>query len=205
MYRATKLRLNKHYINTIVWANFILMGLVPFIILLYLNVSVLKKLMERRTWLKISNHKNLRTLIQYNIQKSNALIKRRFVNDHNTRKNRRNETIEITPMGDIETMIPEGKDDKHREENHIHKYKENNEKLSVDFATDDHNVSSEDNISSQNCSLRIHTYTHEYAGRTVVRKAWVNLAIFAAFMIFHSIKWVANFYEMIMVRYLSCK
>ena len=39
------------------------------------------------------------------------------------------------------------------------------------------------------------------AGKNMVGLAWVTLAIVLVFMICHSIKWIANFYEMIMVRH----
>ena len=38
-------------------------------------------------------------------------------------------------------------------------------------------------------------------GKNMVGLAWVTLAIVMVFMICHSIKWIANFYEMIMVSY----
>ena len=40
----------------------------------------------------------------------------------------------------------------------------------------------------------------ENAGRDVVRLAWVTLAIVFVFIICHSIKWIPNFYEMIIVK-----
>ena len=40
----------------------------------------------------------------------------------------------------------------------------------------------------------------ENAGRDVVRLAWVTLAIVFVFIICHSIKWIPNFYEIVMVK-----
>ena len=45
---------------------------------------------------------------------------------------------------------------------------------------------------------RIHL---KHGGKNMVGLAWVTLAIVMVFMICHSIKWIANFYEMIMVSY----
>ena len=45
---------------------------------------------------------------------------------------------------------------------------------------------------------RIH---QKHGGKNMVGLAWVTLAIVMVFMICHSIKWIANFYEMIMVSY----
>ena len=53
--------------------------------------------------------------------------------------------------------------------------------------------------SSRQCQPRIHTSVETNRGRNVVELAWVTLAIVFIFMICHSIKWIANFYEMIMV------
>ena len=52
---------------------------------------------------------------------------------------------------------------------------------------------------SQRCEPRIHTFNDSRAGRNVVGLAWVTLTIVFIFMICHSIKWIANFYEMMKV------
>ena len=60
---------------------------------------------------------------------------------------------------------------------------------------------SEDKDFDEHHLPRIHTHNDTSSGRNVVGLAWVTLAIVFIFMICHSIKWIANFYEMIMVRY----
>ena len=206
------------------------MGVGPFIVLLYLNVSILKKLMVRSTWAGISIKRN---------KQSKRFIRKRFVNGHSSRKdNDRIDAIELAPLEEIEKNTSEGNGNKRRAENHSHKYNDNNDidtglnrcstkkkgtklgfvddgyqttnkrgekqsfKLPGDDTTVANNVESEDNISSEKCLPRIHTYNDMSTGRNMVGLAWVTLAIVFVFMICHSIKWIANFYEMIMVRYL---
>ena len=87
VYRPTSLRLNKYYLNVIVWANFFLMGVFPFMILFYLNVCILKKLMVRSTWATKSMKKN---------DESWRYLNRRFVNEHKcSRLDENNEEVEL--------------------------------------------------------------------------------------------------------------
>jgi hypothetical protein len=64
-------------------------------------------------------------------------------------------------------------------------------------------LTEESSTSSVQCQPRIHTHNDSNTGRNVVELAWVTLAIVFIFMICHSIKWIANFYEMIMVSYYN--
>ena len=59
--RPTELRSNTYYLTTIVWLNFLLLGVGPFIILLTLNISILKKMMIRKKWATKSMKRNTRT------------------------------------------------------------------------------------------------------------------------------------------------
>ena len=87
VYRPTPLRLNKYYLNIIVWSNFFLMGVFPFMILCYLNICILKKLMVRRTWATKSMKKNNET---------RRYLKRRFVKEHKSvHRNENEEEVEL--------------------------------------------------------------------------------------------------------------
>ena len=85
------------------------------------------------------------------------------------------------------------------------KYKPFRKKSSIVFGgiRNTNNIELTEDIqnSSVQCQPRIHTHNDSSTGRNVVELAWVTLAIVFIFIICHSIKWIANFYEMIMVRY----
>ena len=268
VYRPTSLRLNKYYLNVIVWANFFLMGVFPFMILFYLNVCILKKLMVRSTWATKSMKKN---------DESWRYLNRRFVNEHKcSRLDENNEEVELeliksSDLSSLNNMIlKEGKNsntfvrnssNETKTSHHITYSKCNKDLCSENF-NQDHKFpiqSIEDNAvgkvegtekinskmkkklmdkkssdqqsrcqtpkrsclkgfggdrqstistsieineqhnSSRQCQPRIHTSVETNRGRNVVELAWVTLAIVFIFMICHSIKWIANFYEMIMV------
>ena len=261
VYRPTSLRLNKYYLNVIVWSNFFLMGVFPFMILFYLNVCILKKLMVRSTWATKSMKKN---------NESWRYLNRRFVNEHKcSTVSESNEEVELELVKSSElislnngSLKQRNKLDRNGSTNcEVKSYHEENvcsknaiqgpqhsnkgtistekcegekqnsriDKKTIKKIMIDHpsiqqtpkrscmkefggerkssiTVSievDEDHNSSRQCQPRIHTSLETNRGRNVVELAWVTLVIVFIFMICHSIKWIANFYEMIMVISIS--
>ena len=74
-------------------------------------------------------------------------------------------------------------------------------KISRNVAINDVEQSEEIDTTSAKYQPRIHIQGNSNSGRSMVVLSWVNLAIVFVFMFCHSIKWIANFYEMMMVRY----
>ena len=56
----TKLRQNQIYIHVMMWANFFLMSLIPYVLICLLNVSIIKQLIRQNQWASKSNHQNTR-------------------------------------------------------------------------------------------------------------------------------------------------
>ena len=65
VHRPTALRLNYYYLTTIVWGNFIFMGVIPYMAIMYFNVHILKTLMVRHTWVSRSVKKNKKSVTEY--------------------------------------------------------------------------------------------------------------------------------------------
>lgn len=205
------------------------MGVFPFMILCYLNVCILKKLMVRRTWATKSMKKNNETRRYLNrrfvkehkcgrlnecdeefdlklIKSCNLTSSNRGSLDQGyqqtDKSNENNDALENHETETINSMMkrkkkisidPESLKEKRRPSCLKQFHGERKTSTIVSIEND------EDHVSLRQCQPRIHTSQETNRGKNVVELAWITLAIVFVFMICHSIKWIANFYEMIMV------
>ena len=255
VYRPTALRLNYYYLTTIVWGNFIFMGLIPYGCIIYFNIHILKTLMVRHTWVSRSVKKN---------KKSVKFVRKRIVSKHiSSRDHQPLPEVNIELSEDIKSnnkkiLTVDESNDCSLVNKKISNVSTRN--LEIEYLSNDDNdaehidqihqsmnpieienspasltksgiitvkcksehlcnmtqtphprrqeiiaikarvqLEEECSDSVQHHQPRIHQ--QEGVTKNLVGLAWVTLAIALVFMICHSIKWIANFYEMIMVRH----
>ena len=259
VYRPTALRLNYYYITTIVWGNFIFMGVIPYMAIMYFNVHILKTLMVRHTWVSRSVKKNKRSVkffrkrvvteeisfqdhqplpevnieLSEDIKSNNKTILTVDESNDCSLVTKKISNVSTRNLG-IEYLSNDDNDAEHVDPIHQHMDPNEIEKSPArltessiitveckserrcDMTQTPHprrqeiiaikakvHLEEECSDSVQHHQPRIHQ--QEGVTKNLVGLAWITLAIALVFMICHSIKWIANFYEMIMVRYSNCK
>ena len=259
VHRPTALRLNYYYLTTIVWGNFIFMGVIPYMAIMFFNVHILKTLMVRQTWVSRSVKKNKKSVKfvrkrlvteQISFRDHQPLPEVRIELSEDIKSNNKNnltmdesndcslvnKKISNVSTRDLEIEHLSNDDNDAEHIDPIHQYMDPNEIENSPARLTESSIITVECKSEHLCNMTQTPHSrrqeiiaikarvqleeecsdsvqhhqpriHQQEGFTknLVGLAWITLAIALVFMISHSIKWIANFYEMIMVRYSHCK
>lgn len=200
------------------------MGVIPFVILIFLNISILKKLTARKRWEEDGIRKNqpIKFHLENSVSSDKAEFKERGLeskkegsDEHELAQpessvikrglSEKND-LRVNGVNDSDDFICICECNEHptNSTSCSNTTQQENRKQEVTLEilplVTDTKAEAKDNDLTPTKKHRLRIHGGRSTGKNVVHLAWVTLAIVFVFIICHIIRWIPNFYEMMTVK-----